>query len=61
MKFYFHPVSTTSRSVLFFFADQNIPFEPVVVDLMTGEHMKSPFSGINRPARSRCSTTRASS
>lgn len=47
MKFYFHPVSTTSRSVLFFFADQNVPFEPVVVDLMTGEHMKSPFTGIN--------------
>lgn len=50
MKFHFHPVSTTSRSILFFMADQGIPYEPVVVDLMTGEHMKAPFTDLN-PSR----------
>jgi glutathione S-transferase len=50
MKFHFHPVSTTSRSILFFMADQGIPYEPVVVDLMTGEHVKPPFTDLN-PSR----------
>ena len=47
MKLYYHPVSTTSRPVLLFIQENNIPAELQVVDLMTGEHMKPPYSGMN--------------
>jgi glutathione S-transferase len=47
MKLHFHPVSTASRPVLLFCAEANIPYEPVVVDIMTGEHMKDPFTKLN--------------
>jgi glutathione S-transferase len=50
MKLHFHPVSTTSRPVLLFCAEANIPYEPVVIDLMTGAHMKEPFVTLN-PSR----------
>jgi glutathione S-transferase len=42
-----HPVSMTSRPVRLFIAENNIPVEEQVVDLMTGEHYKEPFSAIN--------------
>lgn len=50
MKLYFHPASTTSRSVLLFCGDQGVTFEPVIVDLMTGKHHEEPFVSLN-PSR----------
>lgn len=47
MKLYFHPASTTSRAVLQFCAEAGIEYEPVVVDLMKGEHLRPPYSDIN--------------
>src|SRR5262245_49630017 len=47
MKLYFFPVSTASRPVVLFCAENKIPYEPVIVDLMTGEHMKEPYTKIN--------------
>jgi glutathione S-transferase len=47
MKLYFHPVSVTSRPVMLFAAENEIPLETQVIDLMTGEHYKPPFAGLN--------------
>src|SRR3972149_5883076 len=47
MKLYMHKVSTTSRPILLFIAENKIDVEQVVVDLMTGEHMKAPFTRLN--------------
>jgi glutathione S-transferase len=51
MKLYFHPVSTTSRTVTLFCAEANIAYEPIVVDLMTGAHLKEPFLSLNPNAQ----------
>jgi glutathione S-transferase len=42
-----HPVSTTSRPVMQFIADNNIACDMQVVDLFTGEHMKEPYTKVN--------------
>jgi len=47
MKFYYHPVSTTSRPILQFCNDAGISYEPVVVNLMTGEHFEPKYVAIN--------------
>ena len=47
MKLYFHPASTTSRCVTLFLAEANIPYEPMVVDILTGAHVKEPFTKLN--------------
>jgi len=47
MKLYMHPVSMTSRPVRLFIADNNIPVDEQMVDLMTGEHYKEPFASYN--------------
>jgi glutathione S-transferase len=47
MKIHFHPVSTSSRTVMLFCAEAKIAFEPVIVDLMTGAHMKEPYISLN--------------
>jgi glutathione S-transferase len=47
MKLHFHPVSTASRPVVLFCAEAKIAYEPVVVDLMSGAHMKEPFLKLN--------------
>ena len=47
MKLYMHPVSMTSRPVRLFIADNKIPCEEQIVDLMTGEHYKEPFASFN--------------
>lgn len=48
MKLHMHPVSTTSRPILFFLADQGIEgVETNVVDLMTGEHHQPAFAALN--------------
>jgi glutathione S-transferase len=50
MKIYYHPVSTTSRAVMLFVADQKLPVEFQLVDLMKGEHYQPEFAAIN-PSR----------
>ena len=47
MKLYYHPVSTVSRPVVLFAADNGIALDYQVVDLMIGEHMKEPYAAIN--------------
>ncbi|MGH7041170.1 MAG: glutathione S-transferase family protein [Acetobacteraceae bacterium] len=47
MKLYMHPASTTSRPVVQFIAEANLPVELQVIDLFTGEHLKEPFAKIN--------------
>jgi len=47
MKLYMHPVSMTSRPVRLFIAENQIPCEEQIVDLMTGEHLQPPYAGIN--------------
>jgi len=51
MKLHFHPASTSSRTVALFLAEANIPYEPVVVDIMTGAHTKEPFLSLNPAAQ----------
>ena len=47
MKLYYHPISTTSRAVTTFAADNNIDLELKVVDLFTGEHMQPAYRSLN--------------
>ena len=47
MKLYMHPVSNTSRPVLMFIKDNNLPVEEEVVDLMTGAHHQEPYISVN--------------
>ena len=47
MKLYYHPVSTTSRPILQFCEDAGISYEPIVVDLMKGEHFQEPYCSFN--------------
>jgi glutathione S-transferase len=50
MKLYFHPVSTVSRPVALFAADNGVKLDYQVIDLMTGEHLKDSYATIN-PSR----------
>jgi glutathione S-transferase len=47
MKLYMHPVSMTSRPVRLFIAENDLDVEEVVVDLMTGEHLRDPYASMN--------------
>ena len=47
MKLYTHPISTVSRPVEFFAADEGIALETKIVDLMKGEHMSPDYAAIN--------------
>ncbi|MEI9953130.1 MAG: glutathione S-transferase N-terminal domain-containing protein [Pseudomonadota bacterium] len=47
MKLYFHPLSPASQPVLLFCADASIAYEPVIVDIMTGEHHQERFIALN--------------
>jgi glutathione S-transferase len=42
-----HPVSNTSRPVLMFIRDNNLPVEEQVVDLMAGAHHQEPYASVN--------------
>ena len=44
MKLYMHPVSTASRPVRLFLAENNIPCEEVMVDILTGAHHQEPYA-----------------
>ena len=47
MKLYYHPISTTSRTIMLFAAESGIPLDMQVVDLFTGEHLQAPYAGLN--------------
>jgi len=47
MKLYMHPVSNASRPVRLFLAENKIKCDEQLVDLMTGEHLKPPYSELN--------------
>lgn len=47
MKIYYHPVSTTSRPLMLFCQENGLNVDFQVVDLMTGEHVKPPYTAIN--------------
>lgn len=47
MKLYYHPASTTSRTVMLYAAEEASPIDFHVVDLFTGEHLKPDFAAIN--------------
>lgn len=47
MKLYYHPVSTTSRPVALFIAENKIDCEMSVVDLLTGAHYQPDYVAIN--------------
>lgn len=47
MKLHFHPVSSTSRTVALFCAEAKVAYEPVIVDITSGEHAKEPFATLN--------------
>ncbi len=47
MKLYFHDVSTTSRPILLFAADENIVFGSNVVDLFADAHKQASYSSVN--------------
>jgi len=47
MKLYYHPISTTCRTVMLFAAENRIPLELQLVDLFTGEHMQPAYSALN--------------
>ncbi|MGA7983923.1 MAG: glutathione S-transferase family protein [Burkholderiales bacterium] len=50
MKLYMHPVSTASRPVRLFLAENGIPCEDVMVDILTGAHHQEPYASLN-PSR----------
>lgn len=47
MKLYFHPVSTTCRTVMLFASEAGIALDYQLVDLMTGENLKPDYRSIN--------------
>ena len=47
MKLYMHPVSTSSRPVMQFIADNTIACDLQVVDILKGEHYQPAYSTIN--------------
>jgi glutathione S-transferase len=47
MKLYMHPVSTTSRAVRLFCAENGIAVDEELVDLMTGAQHKEPYASLN--------------
>ena len=47
MKLYMHPVSTTSRPVMQFIADNKIACDMQVVDILKGEHYGEAYSKLN--------------
>jgi glutathione S-transferase len=47
MKLYYHPVSTVSRPVMLFAADNGIALDYQMIDLMKGEHLQPAYAAIN--------------
>ena len=47
MKLHYHPVSTTSRMVVWFAREQGIDLDLQIVDLFTGEHLGETYAAVN--------------
>ena len=47
MRLIMHPASNTCRSILAYIADNNLPVDQEVVDIMSGEHHKEPYVSLN--------------
>jgi glutathione S-transferase len=47
IKLYHDPISTTSRPILLFLAEHDLPVEKVVVSLMEGEQRREEYAAIN--------------
>jgi glutathione S-transferase len=47
MKLYMHPASTACRPVMLFAAENKIALDTEMVDVMTGAHLREPYSKIN--------------
>ncbi len=47
MKLYMHPISMVSRPIRLFIAENRIPVEEELVDLMTGAHHQEPYASKN--------------
>ena len=50
MKLYMHPVSTATRPVRLFLAENGIKCEDEMVDILQGDHYKEPYASLN-PSR----------
>ena len=50
MKLYYHPASTTSRTIMMFAAQEGIALDYQLVDIFSGEHMQPDFAAVN-PSR----------
>jgi glutathione S-transferase len=50
MKLYYHPASTTSRTIMLFASEASIPLEYELVDIMTGEHLQPKYRSLNPTA-----------
>jgi glutathione S-transferase len=50
MKLYMHPVSTATRPVRLFMAENGIQCEDVMVDILKGAHYQEPYASLN-PSR----------
>lgn len=47
IKIHCHPASTTSRSVMLFAAENNLPYELKTVDIFSGQHMGAAYAALN--------------
>lgn len=47
MKLYYHPASTTCRMIMMFAAEEGIPLDYVLVDLMKGQHHQPEYKAVN--------------
>lgn len=47
MKLYYHPASTTCRTIMLFASEASLPLEYEMVDIMTGEHLQPNYRSLN--------------
>jgi glutathione S-transferase len=47
MKLYYHPASTTCRTIMLFAAEEGIALDYQLVDLFSGEHLKEHYARVN--------------
>lgn len=47
MKLYYHPASTTSRTIMMYAAEEALDIEMCIVDLFSGDHLKPEYQAIN--------------
>ena len=48
MKLYMHPVSTATRPVRLFIAENDIKCDEELVDILQGAHYQEPYASLNR-------------